>query len=206
MALDGCASSSAGADLTRPVAIVGSDFPTRPAALDKWTDARAIATAQTLAAATSQAPSRQSSPSGLSSSAGRGALTQAGALLGTPLYMAPETVLDTRGAEPSSDIFSVGLIAYELLTGALPWSEPPVITRLRGAPLGDAPSLGDAMGSLPSEVVALVDQCLALEPTARPTAQQLVRALSGLAATRTGAPLPGLTAQGTEVAESSRFE
>jgi serine/threonine-protein kinase len=57
---------------------------------------------------------------GLAWQSGAKTLTGAGTALGTPLYMAPEQLLDTHHVDARADIFNVGLIAYKMFTGHLP--------------------------------------------------------------------------------------
>lgn len=52
------------------------------------------------------------------------ALTDHHALLGTPLYMAPEQLMNPRDAQPTSDLYALGVIFYEMLSGRVPFDGP----------------------------------------------------------------------------------
>jgi eukaryotic-like serine/threonine-protein kinase len=90
------------------------------------------------------------------------------ALVGTPAYMAPEQV---RGAEigPTSDVFTLGVLLFELLTGELPWHGTTPIAlataRLVEPPVDPLQLRPD----LPESLARLVLQCLELSPEARPS-------------------------------------
>lgn len=101
-------------------------------------------------------------------------LTQTGMLVGTPLYMGPELGSGSKNAEPSSDIFSFGVIAFELLTGDRPFSFPPVFGGQISADVLE--SLGKC-GGLSNECASLLVRCLATAPDERPGAGDVVRML-----------------------------
>jgi serine/threonine protein kinase len=108
------------------------------------------------------------------------ALTLTGAIMGTPLYMAPELVRGAGEAGPPADVFSFGVVAYELLSTKLPFAVPPVLERLSGRQVPAPVPLKEASPHLPAGLCALVDGCLALAPEARPTAEAVVTALEPL--------------------------
>ena len=93
-------------------------------------------------------------------------VTQMGALLGTPTYMSPEQVkgldIDHR-----SDIFSLGVVLYEMATGTPPFrgrsSAELVSAILRDAP----PRVADVRPSVPAEVVRVITRCLEKDPAKR---------------------------------------
>jgi serine/threonine-protein kinase len=107
-----------------------------------------------------------------------GALTQAGLILGTPTYMAPETLAGARHARPASDVFSFGVIAFELLTGGLPASDPPACVRLSGHSTWTPPSFIERAPMLPRNMAALLDRTLRSDMEARPSARELAAALA----------------------------
>ena len=103
------------------------------------------------------------------------------ALVGTPWYMAPETLLSTTRPDTRSDIFSLGAVLYELLTGRVPFgaatAEELVTTHRQGEPT----ELRKLAPDVPAVVARLVHAMLAKEPLRRPqTSAELVRRLTAI--------------------------
>lgn len=105
------------------------------------------------------------------------ALTQVGALLGTPNYMAPELAAGSRLAQAASDLFSFGVLAYELLTGDLPFSEPPILQVIANKGVLTCEPLAKRCPDLHPALIAALERCLAVDPATRPTAHDLASAL-----------------------------
>lgn len=103
--------------------------------------------------------------------------TSTGVLVGTPAYMAPELWVGSRLAQVSSDIFSFGVIAYELLTRKMPYESPAVRAMLRSERL-PIPAELRTCAELDPALTQLFERCLGLEPSERPTAAELAHALS----------------------------
>ena len=109
-------------------------------------------------------------------------LTVDGSLLGTPAYMAPERF--RRGAYgPKSDVYSVGTVLYEMLSGRLPFvpssADPLVLVAMQLE--DEPPPLRPLLPELSPALEALVRTALAKDPEARPTTQLLGRRLEELA-------------------------
>jgi tetratricopeptide (TPR) repeat protein len=97
-----------------------------------------------------------------------GALTQVGTSLGTPAYMAPEQVAGDPNTDHRADIYAFGAMAYELLAGRPPFvgTSP---QRVLAAHLAEVPqAVQELRPDVPPTLAALVMQCLAKEPAARP--------------------------------------
>ena len=108
---------------------------------------------------------------------GQGPLTQSGVIFGTPLYMAPEYVAGVKEIGPPADIFSFGIIAYEVLGGRRPFKELPITAAVHGRPLDPEAPLESLCAGLSADVAALLRRCLSANPSERPTALDLVRGL-----------------------------
>jgi len=100
---------------------------------------------------------------GIAHAAGSAPLTLTGALIGTPAYLAPERAAGEPGTA-ASDLYSLGIVCYECLTGAPPFTGTPVEVALAHQ-YGRLPALPP---QVPAEVAALVTSLTARDPAARP--------------------------------------
>jgi tRNA A-37 threonylcarbamoyl transferase component Bud32 len=100
---------------------------------------------------------------GIAYAAGSAPLTGTGTLIGTPAYLAPERVAG-RPATPASDLYSLGIVCYECLTGNRPFTGTPVEVALAHTSRG-LPALPP---QVPAEAAALVASLTAKDPAARP--------------------------------------
>lgn len=100
---------------------------------------------------------------GIAYAAGSAPLTRTGALIGTPAYLAPERVTGAS-AGPASDLYSLGIVAYECLTGAQPFTGTPMEVALSH----QYQSLPPLPPAVPLPVAALVAELTARDPAGRP--------------------------------------
>jgi serine/threonine-protein kinase len=101
--------------------------------------------------------------------------TQSGAVLGTPLYMAPEQAHSSRSAGPAADIYSIGAILYHAVTGRPPFEgETPieVLSRLLTQPI--RPVL-EVRPDAPKALAELIESLLNRDPDQRPANAMQVR-------------------------------
>ena len=105
-------------------------------------------------------------------------LTQIGTSIGTPAYMAPEQAAGDANIDHRADIYSLGAMAYELLSGQ-PVFPDRTAQRMLAAHMGEAPRpISDLRGDMPAPLAELVMRCLAKEPNGRPqAASDIVRVL-----------------------------
>src|SRR5438876_2192433 len=129
-----------------------------------------------------------------SSNPEHGGMTSLGVALGTPAYMSPEQASADPSVDHRADIYSVGVLAYELLTG-----QPPFAGRtpqnLLAAHVTEAPeAINRRRASLPPALAALVMRCLEKRPADRPqSASEVVHALDDITT-----PSGGMTPTGAQ--------
>ena len=108
-------------------------------------------------------------------------ITSAGMAIGTPAYMAPEQLAGDPAADHRIDIYAVGLLAYELLTGESPFTGPSPAATMAAQLTRDPEPLYQCCPDVPPPLSAIIMQCLAKEPSHRPpTAEALMTALDAI--------------------------
>lgn len=117
-------------------------------------------------------------------------LTRTGMTLGTPSYMAPE-LLAGAGATPASDVYALGVMLFELLSGRRPHQAATLGELLQATASQPPASLAQLRPDLPAPVVSAVEALLARDPADRPAdLADWAAQMAGLAAvvTRLTAP------------------
>jgi serine/threonine-protein kinase len=94
----------------------------------------------------------------------------AGTIIGTPAYMAPEQ-LRAGAPDPRTDVFALGVIAYEMLSGDLPFSRGSltdvILAQARGAQ-----ALRERNAGVPADLERAIGRALQLNPDERPASPQ----------------------------------
>lgn len=133
-------------------------------------------------------------------------LTRAGVIMGTPAYMAPEQA-EGRMVDLRADLYAVGIIFHELLTGGVPFRDPSHMRVLQMHRTERPPRLDALLPAVPVALADLVEACLAKDPAGRPSSAGDVKlaleALGLVAAPPRSRALTGRQASGRSSARTT---
>jgi tetratricopeptide (TPR) repeat protein/predicted Ser/Thr protein kinase len=116
-------------------------------------------------------------------------MTQTGALVGTMEYMSPEQALG-KELDQRSDVFTAGLILYELLTGNMPFKAETALASLIRRTQERAIPVSDLDRNIPGALSSIVSKCLERDANLRyQSAEEVLRALDSWQGKRAGATL-----------------
>lgn len=93
--------------------------------------------------------------------------TQTGLIFGTPAYMSPEQAAGSRNLDLRTDIYSLGALAWFLLTGAPPFVRAGIVQTLSAHINEPVPALRGLCPDAPEDLQVIVQRCLAKDPTQR---------------------------------------
>jgi serine/threonine-protein kinase len=94
------------------------------------------------------------------SETGSSGLTQTSAVMGSPYYMAPEQMMSSKDVDARCDIWALGIILYELLTGAPPFVADTMAEIVYMVTQRDPPALLEKRPDLPPELAEVISRCL----------------------------------------------
>lgn len=107
-------------------------------------------------------------------------LTLPGESLGTPAYMAPEQI-DGQDVDGRSDVFSLGLVAYEMLSGSHPWEGESIYSIIFKQKQEDPRPLREIRPDLSDRVIAIVERAIRKDPADRwASAEEMLEAVQAL--------------------------
>jgi serine/threonine protein kinase len=107
--------------------------------------------------------------------------TSAGMAIGTPAYMAPEQIAADPSADHRMDLYALGLLAYEILTGDVPFKEASPQQTMAAQLTRDPVPVESIRGDVPPALAALIKRLLAKLPDDRPaTAAEVVLQLDDI--------------------------
>ncbi|MFC1736856.1 serine/threonine protein kinase [Candidatus Hydrogenedentota bacterium] len=121
---------------------------------------------------------------GLATLGSASALTTTGTILGTPKYMSPEQALG-EAVDYRTDIYALGVVLYEMLCGSAPFDADIPLAILNQHVNTPPPAIANRNAAVPINVSAVVERCLAKEPSERfASASELADALDACLGTR----------------------
>jgi serine/threonine protein kinase len=135
-------------------------------------------------------------------------LTQTGSVCGTPAYMSPEQAMG-HPVDARSDIYSAGILLYELLSGNQPFTAETPVALMMAQVRDEPPRLAEALPELqiPAEMDSLLQRTLSKEPDKRPQSatefkQCLIRLLAGMETAASPTDVDKLSFIDTQVGEA----
>lgn len=125
---------------------------------------------------------------GIARTAEGGSLTATGIMLGTPAYLSPEQVTGESN-DHRVDIFALGVMAYQMIAGKLPFDGPTPTAAMMRRISGPPDPLTSLRPDVPADVAEIIERCLAVVPAERwQHAGDVAAALGGSGATPGGHP------------------
>ena len=113
---------------------------------------------------------------------GAGGVTSLGVALGTPMYMAPEQATASPQIDHRADLYSLGILTYEMLTGQPPFAGRSPQAALAAHVVEEPQPVERRRPAVPPMLAALVNECLAKRPADRPqTAAEVMHVLDAIA-------------------------
>jgi serine/threonine-protein kinase len=129
-----------------------------------------------------------------STNADRGSMTSLGVAVGTPAYMSPEQAAASETIDARADIYSLGVLAYELFAGRPPYSGRSPQATLAAHVSEPAEAISHLRPSLPPALANMIMRCLEKRPADRPqTAGEVVHLLDGITTPSGGSQPTGHT-------------
>ena len=129
--------------------------------------------------------------------------TARGTIAGTPAYMAPEQVTG-EGLDARSDLYALGVMLFEMLTGDIPWKGPNVVAVASARLLHDPPDVRQTRPELPAPLADLVMRCMARRPAERPESAAIIGRELVRAARQVAMPSSGRMRVAPRIEERSR--